>query len=108
MEQFEDIIAHGVISVIPLYELKSYQGPVNYITHQEVYKDSVMTPVRVAFNSSFHNRTTTLNKCLIKGPNTIADLCENLTKFRGYKQGVMYDFTKAYNSIKTSMPCCIL
>ena len=42
----------------------------------------------------------TLNKCLIKGPNTLADLYENLIKFRGYEQGIMYDFTKVYNSIK--------
>ena len=28
---------------------------------------------------------------------------ENLIKFRGYKQGVVYDLTKAYNSIKTTL-----
>ena len=85
VEQFEDMLAHGVISVIPTEELKSYRGPVNYITHQEVYKDSSTTPVRVISNSSFHNRTTTLNKCLIKGPNTLVDLYKNLIKFRGYE-----------------------
>ena len=66
-----------------------------------MYKDLAMTPVRVVSNS-FHNGTTTLNECLVKGPNTLADLYKNLIKFRGYEQGVMYDFTKPYNSIKTT------
>ena len=63
----------------------------------------VTTPVRVISNSSFRNGTTTLKECLIKGPNTLVDLYENLIKFRGYQQGVVFDFTKAYNSIKTTM-----
>ena len=62
-----------------------------------------MTPIWAISNSSFHNGMNTLNKCLIKGPNTLADLYENLIKFRGYEQGVVYDFTKVYNSIKTTM-----
>ena len=82
MEQFEDMIACGVISVIALEELKSYQWPVNYITHQEVYEDLAMTPVRVISNSSFCNGTTMLNEFLVKVLNTLADL---------------YDFTRAYN-----------
>ena len=44
-----------------------------------------------------------MNESLMKGPNTLADLYKNLIKFRGYKQGIMYDLTKAYNSIKTTM-----
>ena len=103
VDQFTDMLAHGVISVIPEEEIKSYKGPVNYITHQEVYKDSSTAPVRVMSNSSFCNGMTTLNECLVKGPNTLADLYENLIKFRGYKQGIVYDFTKAYNSIKTTL-----
>ena len=81
VDQLGDMLAHGVISVI-LEEIKSYKGPVNYITHQEVYKDSAMTPVRVMSHSSFHNGMTTLNECLIKGPNTLADMYENHIKFR--------------------------
>ena len=55
VEQFKDMLACGVISAISLEELKTYQGPVNYITHQEVFKSSAMTPVRVVSNSSFGN-----------------------------------------------------
>ena len=45
VDQFADMLARGVISVIPEEEIKSYKGPVNYITHQEVYKDSATTSV---------------------------------------------------------------
>ena len=67
VDQFADRLAHVIILVIPEEEIKSYKGPVNYITHQEVYKDSATTPVRVMSNTSFHNGMTTLNDCLVKG-----------------------------------------
>ena len=53
VDQFADMLSCAVISVIPEEEIKSYKGSVNYITHQEVYKDSATTPVRVVSNSSF-------------------------------------------------------
>ena len=65
MEQFKDIIAQEVISKVTPEELRAYQGPVSYITHQEVFKDSAMTPVRVVSNSSFQNGNTTLNESMI-------------------------------------------
>ena len=40
---------------------------------------------------------------MIKGPNTLADLFSNLLKFRGYEVGLVYDITKAYNSMKTGL-----
>ena len=58
------------------------------------------TPVRAVSNSSFWNENTTLNECLVKGSNTLVDIYKNLIKFKGYKQGLIFDFTKAYNSIK--------
>ena len=62
VDQFADMLACGIILVIPEEELKSYKGPVNYITHQEVYKDLATTPVRVMSTSSFHNGMTMLNE----------------------------------------------
>ena len=38
-----------------------------------------------------------------QGSNTLVDLYKNLIKFRGYEQGVVYDFTKAYNAIKITL-----
>ena len=40
---------------------------------------------------------------MIKGPNTLVDLFNNLLKFRGYEVGLVYDITKAYNSMWTGL-----
>ncbi len=89
------------MSKISPEEIASYRGPVNYIVHSEVYKESNTTPVRLVSDSSFKNGTTSLNDCLVKGPNTLNDIYNNLVKFRSYQVGLMYDLTKAYNSMKT-------
>ena len=80
-----------------------YKGPINYVTHHEVYKYSNKTPVRLVSDSSFKNGDTSLNDILIKGPNTVADIYNNLVKFRSYQVRLMYDLTKVYNSILTGM-----
>ena len=104
VDQFEDMIKRGVVSEITEEEKKIYKGPVNYITHHEVYKPgSTSTPVRLVSNSSFKNGDSNLNDCLVKGPNTLADIFENLVKFRSYEVGLVFDFTKAYNSLKTGL-----
>ena len=78
-----------------------YKGPINYAIHHEVYKYSNTTPVRLVSDSSFKNGDTSLNDILIKGPNTLADIYNNLVKFRSYQ--VRYDLTKVYNSLLTGM-----
>ena len=72
-------------SLITNDKVQKYEGPVNYITHHEVYKESNTTPVCLVSNSSFHNGNTSLNECLVKGPNTLADIFINLVKFCAYK-----------------------
>ena len=59
--------------------------------------------MRLVSNSSFRNGKTNLNDLTIKGPNTLADLFGNLLKFRGYEVGLIYNITKAYNSMKTGL-----
>ena len=44
-----------------------------------------------------------MNDITIKGPNTLADIYNNLFKFRSYQVTLIFDITKAYNSIKTSL-----
>ena len=38
VEQFMDMLNRGVVSEISQSEISTYTGPVNYITHHEVYK----------------------------------------------------------------------
>ena len=104
VEQFTDMLDRGVVSEISQGEIAAYTGPVNYITHHEVYKPgSLSTPVRLVSNSSFRNRSTNLNDITVKGPNTLADIYNNLFKFRSYQVALIFDITKAYNSIKTGL-----
>ena len=39
----------------------------------------------------------------MKGLNTLAQIFDNLVKFRSYQIGLVYNITKAYNSIKTGI-----
>ena len=98
------MVSRNVVSEISQAEMSAYTGPINYITHHEVYKPgSLLTPVRLVSNSSFRNGSTNLNDVTVKGPNTLADLFNNLFKFRSYQVTLVFDITKAYNSIKTRM-----
>merc|ERR1712002_849575 len=104
VEQFTDMLERGVITEISQGEIAAYTGPVNFITHHEVYKPgSLSTPVRLVSNSSFRNGSTNLNDISVKGPNTLADIYNNLFKFRSYQVALIFDITKAYNSIKTGL-----
>ena len=79
------MLNRGVVSKISQSEISTYTGPVNYITQPEVYKPgSLSTPVRLVSNSSFKNGSTNLNDLTVKGPNTLADIFNNLFKFRSY------------------------
>ena len=104
VDQFKDMVSRNVVSEISQTEMLAYTGPINYITHHEVYKPgSLSTPVRLVSNSSFRNGSTNLNDVTVKGPNTLADLFNNLFKFRSYQVALVFDIIKAYNSIKTGM-----
>ena len=93
-----------VVSEISRAEISAYTGPINYITHHKVYKPgSLSTPVHLVSNSSFKNGSTNLNDITVKGPNTLADIYNNLFKFRSYQVALVFDITKAYNSIKTGL-----
>merc|ERR1712112_725435 len=102
--KFKDILKRGVVSEITQQEISAYSGPVNYITHHEVYKpSSLSTPIRLVSNSSFKNGKTNLNDICVKGPNTLADIFENLLKFCSYQVALIFNITKAYNSIRTGI-----
>ena len=40
---------------------------------------------------------------MVKGPNTLVDILDNLLKFQSYEVVLVFDITKAYNSIKTGL-----
>ena len=83
--------------------MKEYSGPVNYITHHGVMKDSVTTPLRVVTNSSKKNGQFSLNDLMPKGPNSLNDMLAVMLRFRTYIVAFVFDLSKAYNTMRTSI-----
>ena len=74
------------------------------MTHLPVYKpDSTTTPLRLVTNSSFINENAKLspNSCMQEGPNALSSLLEVLIGLRMKEVALVYDLTKAYQSIGT-------
>ena len=103
------MLERNVVSMLTQAEMSAYTCPTNYINHHEVYNPgSLSTPVLLVSNSSFKNGSTNLNEITVKGPNTLADIYNNLFKFRSYQVALVFDITKVYNSIKTGLVECHL
>ena len=51
--QVQDFVKRGVIRKMTEKELQNWTGPVRYVDHHEVFKESMSTPVRIVINSSF-------------------------------------------------------
>ena len=77
-KEFQKFLDRGVLVTLTREEINSYTGPINYVTHHSVLKDSVTTPIRIVSNSSTRNNGTSLNKCLVKGPDSLNPLLQNL------------------------------
>merc|ERR1712240_322857 len=98
------MMSRNVVSEISAKERAAYSGPVSFITHHEVYKPgSISTPICLVSNSSFKNGKTNLNDICVKVPNTLADIFENILRFRSYQVALVFNITKVYNSIKTGI-----
>ena len=82
-------------------DIEEWKGPVNYISHHGVEKPSVTTPLRIVTNSSLKNGSTSLNGCMIAGPNFLNSMMDIGLRFRCHETGMVFDLTKAYNSLLT-------
>ena len=91
--QVDDFQERGVLRKLSVEECEEWTGPVRYVSHHEVYKESDTTPVRLAINSSFKTgREKSFNNILKKGPSLLNDLLCILLRFR--------DISKMYHSVK--------
>jgi hypothetical protein len=82
-------------------EMEEWKGPLNYISHHGVEKPSPTTPLRIVTNSSLNNGGNSLNGCLIGGPNSLNPMLDIALRFRCHECGMVFDLTKAYNSLHT-------
>ena len=95
-EVIQDYLRRGIIRKITQEEMDSWTGPVNYVPHHAVPKPgSLTTALRSVSNSSVKNNGTSLNEILPKGPNSLRPLLHTMTKFRTYKETVVWDYEKA-------------
>ena len=96
-------IDRGTFIELSKSEMEEYAGPVNYIIHLGVLKDSASTPLRVVTNSSKKNGAYSLNDLMPKGPNSLNDMLAVIVRFRTYVCVFVYDLSKASNTMRTSI-----
>ena len=82
-------------------EIEAYQGPVNYMVHAEIYKESNSSPERLMSDSSFKFGNSSLNECLAEGPNTLDVIYNKFIKYRSYQVTLKHDLNKAHNTMQT-------
>ena len=100
--QIKQILDRNAAVKLTKQEKAEWDGPFQYITHHPVLKDSVTTPVRMVTNSSFNNGGSSLNECLVSGPNSLNPMLDVLLRFRAYESVCVYDLSKAYNRLRTT------
>ena len=100
-QELKKYFVRGAAIKLSEEELESWHGPVNYISHHGVEQGSVTTPLRIVTNSSLKNGGKSLNDCLISGPNSLNSMFDITLRFRCHECGLVFDLTKAYNSLKT-------
>ena len=98
-EQVKSMLERGTAVELTEQELRDWAGPVHYITHHPVLKDSVTTPCRLVTNSSFGNPS--LNSIVMKGPNSMNSMLDIMLRWRSYEYAIQYDLAKAYNTMHT-------
>ena len=81
-------------------ELKSYEGPIHYISHHEVVKpEKKSTPIRIVFNSSASYKGHRLNDYWMKGPDLLNNLFGVLLRFRENEVAISADVSKMYHRV---------
>ena len=100
-QEIQKILDRAAAVELTKEEMDNWSGPINYISHHGVEQPSVTTPLRIVTNSSLKNGGKSLNDCLIKGPNSLNSMFDIMLRFRCHESGLVFDLSKAYNSLKT-------
>ena len=100
-QEIQKYLDRGAAVKLSKEEIDEWKGPVNYISHHGVERPSPTTPLRIVTNSSLNNGGNSLNGCLIGGPNSLNPMLDIALRFRCHECAMVFDLTKAYNSLKT-------
>jgi hypothetical protein len=103
-EVFQETVERGVFRKISPEEMKEWEGPINYISMVEAFKQGpqATTPIRICMNSSMKQPPPikkSLNDILMKGPSALADLFTVTIGFREHKYALTKDLSKFYNCV---------
>ena len=102
-EKLFKYVTHGILVPISEEEKQEYIGPVNYIRHHAVEKHSPTTPFRIVTNSILKNGGKYLNVCLPKGFKSLNSMWDVMVRFKCHEVGLVFNLTKAYNSLHTGI-----
>ena len=101
--EFDKYIACGALVELSESDMEAWSGPVHYVSLQHVVKpESTTTPLRIVTNSSLADRNgNSVNSILMKGPKSVSDQREVISRWRCYEQALSSDITKAYFTMRT-------
>ena len=81
-------------------EVKSYKGPVQYVSHHAVIRpEKKSTPLRIVFNSSAVYQGQYLNDYWMKGPDLLKNLFGVILRFREKGVAIVGGISKMYHRI---------
>ena len=101
--QIMDMVDRGVARLVPMEELQSYDGHINYLPHlAAVNPNSESTPVRIVFDASrAQGGGPSLNQILAKGPDRfLNNLAGVILNFRNGRVAAKGDIRKMYNCVQ--------
>ena len=102
--EIQKAIEADTIVKISAEEDEAWKGPVHYVSYFPVINlESSSTKVRVVSNSKMVNAHTghSFNDTVEPVPSALNDIFDVYIKWRGVPVALMYDLSKAYNSIAT-------
>lgn len=100
-EQIEDMKNRNVCRKLTEEEICTYDGPIHYIAHHEVWKpESESTPCRIVYNISLNYKGHVLNEYYAKGPDVLNNMMGVLLRFREELFAMVGDISKMFHSIK--------
>ena len=104
--ELRKVVDKGHLAKLSDEEIENHDGPMSYISHHPVYKESKSTPIRIVTNTSLKNKTSGLspNTCMGKPPNAVLSLLGVFMRWMTYTVALNLNLTKAYQSIQTPGP----
>jgi hypothetical protein len=103
-EEFYKTVERGVFKEISREEMAAWEGPVNYISMVEAFKEGPhsTTPLMICMNSSLKQPkpvSLSLNDCLVKGPLALVDLFTVTLCIRKHSYVLTKDLSKFYQRV---------